>query len=269
MDIKDLVWNPWHGCHKYSEGCQNCYAFFLDKRYNIDTNVVQKNKSGFNLPLKKDKFGNFKIKSGSFVRVCMMSDFFIEEADIWRDEAWKIIRERPDVTFSLLTKRADRIKEHLPSDWQDGYDNVTFAVSCENQKRADERIPYLLDIPAKHRWISLKPFIEKIDLEKYLKTNKIETILAGGENYLGKRPLYYDWVKEIHNQAKKYNVEFIFAQTGNIFIKDGIEYKILDRTTQQIQALKSNLSYPEKNIDKEIEEIYKLKEEKNKKSNKR
>lgn len=53
MDINDKVWNPWHGCHKCSEGCQNCYAYFLDKRYGRDTNEVVKNKSGFNLPIKK------------------------------------------------------------------------------------------------------------------------------------------------------------------------------------------------------------------------
>lgn len=40
MDMNDSIWNPWHGCHKYSEGCQNCYAFFLDKRYGRDTNIV-------------------------------------------------------------------------------------------------------------------------------------------------------------------------------------------------------------------------------------
>ena len=54
MDINDLTWNPWHGCHKCSEGCQNCYAYFLDKRYGRDTNEVMKNKSTINLPIKKD-----------------------------------------------------------------------------------------------------------------------------------------------------------------------------------------------------------------------
>ena len=80
MDINDLTWNPWHGCHKCSEGCQNCYAYFLDKRYGRDTNEVMKNKSTINLPIKKDRNGNYKLPSGSFVRVCMTSDFFLEEA---------------------------------------------------------------------------------------------------------------------------------------------------------------------------------------------
>lgn len=260
MDINDLTWNPWHGCHKCSEGCQNCYAFFLDKRYGRDTSLVTQNKSNMSLPIKKDREGNYKLPGGAFVRVCMTSDFFLEEADEWREEAWSYIRRRPDVTFSLLTKRADRILDHLPADWGDGWDHVQFAVSAENQKRVDERIPYLLEVPTKHRWISVKPFIGEVDLEKYLATGKIETVLAGGENYLGSRPLHYDWVKKLHDQCEKYDIHLIFGQTGNIFIKDGKEYKIHNRTEQMIQALKSGLHYPPVDIEAEIQKINERKE---------
>lgn len=171
----------------------------------------------------------------------MTSDFFLEEADAWRDEAWAMIRQRPDVTFSLLTKRAHRIKDCLPADWGDGWDNVFLAVSCENQARADERIPLLLDVPAKHKWVSLKPFIGEIDLESYLQTGQIETVLADGENYEGMRPLHYEWVKQIYEQCIAHHVEFIFGQTGNVFVKDGRTYYIKDHTTQIDQALASGL----------------------------
>ncbi len=256
MDLNDRIWNPWHGCHKCSEGCQNCYAYFLDKRYGRDTNEVVKNKSDFNLPVKKTREGDYKLPDGCFVRVCMASDFFIEEADAWRIEAWDFIRSRPNVTFSLLTKRAERIKECLPYDWGDGWDNVSFSVSCENQKRLEERMPYLLEIPAKHRWVSLKPFIGEVDIAPYLKTGKIETVLAGGENYMGSRPLHYDWVKKVHDACVENNVQLIFGQTGNIFVKDGKEYKIRNRTDQMVQALRSGLHYPPVDIEKEVEAIY-------------
>lgn len=256
MDLNDRIWNPWHGCHKCSEGCQNCYAYFLDKRYGRDTNEVVKNKSDFNLPVKKTREGDYKLPDGCFVRVCMASDFFIEEADAWRIEAWDFIRKRPNVTFSLLTKRAERIKECLPYDWGDGWDNVSFSVSCENQKRLEERMPYLLEIPAKHRWVSLKPFIGEVDIAPYLKTGKIETVLAGGENYMGSRPLHYDWVKKVHDACVENNVQLIFGQTGNIFVKDGKEYKIRNRTDQMVQALRSGLHYPPVDIEKEVEAIY-------------
>lgn len=260
MDINDKIWNPWHGCHRYSEGCQNCYAYFLDKRYGRDTNEVVKNKSDFNLPIKKDKNGAWKLPSGSYVRVCMASDFFLEEADAWRNEAWDFIRQRKDVTFSLLTKRANRMKDCLPSDWGDGWDNVAFSVSCENQKRLEERIPYLLALPAKHRWVSLKPFIGEVDIEPFLATGKIETVLAGGENYLGSRPLRYEWVKKVHDACEKYDVQLIFGQTGNVFVVDGKEYKIRNRTDQMVQALKSGLYYPPVNVEERVNEIYSRKE---------
>ncbi len=260
MDINDLTWNPWHGCHKCSEGCQNCYAFFLDKRYGRDTSHVSLNKSNITLPIKRDKAGNYKLPSGAFVRVCMTSDFFLEEADAWRDEAWDYIRQRRDVTFSLLTKRADRILDHLPRDWGEGWEHVQFAVSAENQRRVDERIPYLLKVPSKHKWVSVKPFIEQVDLSQYLATGEIETVLAGGENYLGSRPLHYGWVKSLHDQCRTANVRLIFGQTGNIFIKDGKEYKIRNRTEQMIQALKSGLHYPPVDIDAEIAKIIERKE---------
>ena len=93
----------------------------------------------------------------------------------------------------------------------------------------DERIPYLLEIPSKHKWISVKPFIGEVDLDKYLATGQIETVLAGGENYLGSRPLHYEWVKKLHDQCEKYDIHFIFGQTGNVFVKDGKIYKIRSR----------------------------------------
>ena len=260
MDLNDRVWNPWHGCHKCSEGCQNCYAYFLDKRYGRDTSVVVRNKSNFNFPTRKDREGNYKLESGQFVRVCMSSDFFIEEADDWRDEAWDCIRKRPDVMFSLLTKRAHRMMDCLPADWDAGWENVSVSVSCENQKRLDERMPYLLEIPSKHKWVSLKPFIDEIDLDKYLATGQIETVLAGGENYQGSRPLHYDWVKKVHDQCKKYHVRFIFGQTGNIFIRDGKESRIYNRTAQMEEALKTGLHYPPVNIQKELQLIQERKE---------
>lgn len=49
-------------------------------------------KSGFNYPLQKDRKGNYKIQSGEMIRVCMTSDFFLEQADEWWHEAWNIVR---------------------------------------------------------------------------------------------------------------------------------------------------------------------------------
>ena len=91
------IWNPWHGCVKCSEGCQNCYMYYLDSLRDKNGSDIYRTKTGFKYPLSKYRDGSYKVKSGEMLRVCMTSDFFLEEADPWRDEAWQIIRQRPDV----------------------------------------------------------------------------------------------------------------------------------------------------------------------------
>ena len=85
------IWNPWHGCKKCSEGCENCYMYFLDRMRDQDGSRIYKTKNGFRYPLSKNRQGQYKIKSGEMIRVCMTSDFFLEEADPWREEAWAVI----------------------------------------------------------------------------------------------------------------------------------------------------------------------------------
>ncbi len=239
----DTIWNPWHGCIKYSEGCEHCYMYFLDSKRDKKGSDIYRTKTAFKLPLSKNRAGEYKIPPGSTVRVCMTSDFFLEEADAWRGEVWDIIRQRPDVTFFLLTKRAERIREHLPADWNDGWDNVQLNVTCENQKRADERIPILLDIPAKYKGIMVAPFIGPVEIDQYLAGGEIRSVLCEGENYDGCRPLYYEWVKSLHDQCVKYKIPFRFYGTGNVFIKDGKEYH-LPKAYHRVQALRSGLQYP-------------------------
>ena len=162
------IWNPWHGCVKFSEGCQNCYMYFLDKMRGQSGAQIYKVKNNFYYPLAKDRQGNYKIKSGEMVRVCMTSDFFLDRADIWREEAWQIMRARSDVVFLLITKRIHRVAECLPKNWNGGWENVFLTVTCENQNRADERIPQLLALPFKHKGIICAPFLGPVSIKKYL-----------------------------------------------------------------------------------------------------
>lgn len=237
------IWNPWHGCVKCSEGCQNCYMYYLDRvRNERDSSVVTRTGS-FDYPLSKSQGGGYRIKSGETVRVCMTSDFFIEDADKWRDDAWEIMRMRPDVIFFLLTKRPERVAEHLPSEWGEGMENVFFNVTCENQKRADERIPILLRLPFKHKGIMCAPFIGKISIEEYLKSGQIEQVVCGGENYDGARPCDLDWVRSLRAECVAHNVTFCFMETGTVFIKDGRRYHIPKKNIQAKMAYRSGMNF--------------------------
>lgn len=241
------IWNPWHGCKKCSEGCQNCYMFYLDAQRGQDGGKIYRTKAGFRYPLSKTRSGEYKVRSGEMIRVCMTSDFFLEEADPWRDEAWDIIRQRPDVKFFLLTKRPQRVRDHLPKSWGDGWENVMFNVTCENQKRADERIPILLDLPFKHKGIMCAPFIGPVSIRKYLSAGQIEQVLCDGENYGGARPCRYEWVRQLHDECAAFNVTFVFCGTGRRFVKENKVYH-LEGSVQSEQARKSGLSFSGKPI---------------------
>ena len=127
MGSKASIWNPWHGCHKLSEGCRHCYVYRSDGKYGKDSSVVAKTEK-FNLPLQQKKNKTYKIPSGNLVYTCFTSDFLLEEADAWRAEAWEMMRIRHDLRFLFFTKRIDRLAAVLPPDWGDGYDNVRIEV---------------------------------------------------------------------------------------------------------------------------------------------
>ena len=123
------IWNPWHGCVRVSPGCANCYMYFLDRQRGQDGRHIYRT-SSFDYPLQRDQAGRYRVQSGELIRVCMTSDFFLAEANEWREEAGDIMYQRPDVIFFLLTKRPERIRVHLPSDWGEGWENVWLNVTC-------------------------------------------------------------------------------------------------------------------------------------------
>ena len=99
-------WNLWHGCHKISEGCKNCYVYRRDSTVDRDASQVLKTQN-FNLPVKRSRGREYKIPSGSTVWTRFTSDFFIEEADTWRDEAHLMIHRQSDLHFYMVTKCAE------------------------------------------------------------------------------------------------------------------------------------------------------------------
>ncbi|MDE6396989.1 MAG: phage Gp37/Gp68 family protein [Muribaculaceae bacterium] len=237
-----IIWNPWHGCHKISEGCDHCYMYFLDRKRGIDTSRIVRT-SNFDLPLRRDRHGNYKLKPGMQLYVGLSTDFFVDEADEWRADVWRMIRHRTNIAFRILTKRADRIARCLPHDSGDGYPKVMLSVTCENQQRADERLPLLLEIPAAHKGFMAAPFIGPIEAADYLATGQIEEVLCGGENYDGARPCHYEWVKSVSEQCAAHGVTCNFIETVTIFYRNGKRYHIPSKRIQSQQAFRSELSH--------------------------
>ena len=217
------IWNPWRGCHKYSEGCRYCYIHKGDQRRGVDTNNIIRT-DHFYAPVEKKASGEYKMKPGQTVYLCFSTDFLIEEADGWRQECWQMIRERSDLQFIFLTKRIERFLQCIPPDWNEGYETVTVGCTVENQERADFRLAIFRDLPVRHKNIICQPLIGKIDLKPYLEG--VELVVAGGESDMAARPLDYRWVLDIREQCIAHHVHFEFRQCGTHFIKDGKTYRL-------------------------------------------
>jgi hypothetical protein len=230
--------------------------YFLDRMRNRNGREIYRTKTGFYYPLQKDRTGKYKIQSGELIRVCMTSDFFLEEADCWRGEAWEIMYARQDVKFFLLTKRPERVERCLPYNWGNGWENIFFNVTCENQRRADERIPLLQKLPFKHKGIMCAPLIGPIRIAEYLASGEIEQVICGGENYDGARPCHFDWIKSLRAECVNANVTFCFIETGSHFIKDGKHYYLPKKEIQSKMAFKSGMSFQGKPIVFRLEDEY-------------
>ncbi len=216
--------------------------FFLDSLRDADGSVIYQTRN-FNYPLQRKRDGSFKIQSGELIRVCMTSDFFLPDADRWRADAWRLMSERPDVRFFLLTKRPERVEACLPKNWGDGWDNIFFNITCENQSRADQRIPLLLKLPFKHKGVMAAPFIGPLQIEDHLASGQIEQVICGGENYDGARPCNFDWVRSLSEQCKSHDVRFCFIETGTVFVKDGRTFHLPDKKIQSAMALKAGVNH--------------------------
>ncbi len=241
IEAKSKMWNLWHGCRKLSAGCRYCYVYRGDAKRDIDSAVVAKTKS-FDLPVQRKKNGEYRIPSGTTLYTCFTSDFFVEDADPWRAEAWQMMRLRSDLNFMMITKRIDRLQASLPDDWGAGYDNVTICCTAENQDRADYRLPIYKAAPIKHKIIICEPLLERIDLQSYDIGSWAEQVVVGGESGNEARPCNFDWIMEIRNLCVESEVSFWFKQTGAKFIKDGQLYRI-KRHFQHSQARKAGINF--------------------------
>ncbi|WP_368273701.1 DUF5131 family protein [Enterocloster bolteae] len=176
-------WNPWHGCRKISPGCLNCYVYRRDAEFGKDSSIITRT-SSFDLTIRRNRKGIYKLQpEGECVYTCMTSDFFVEGADEWKPEIWKMIRERSDLHFAIITKRIHRFQVGLPEDWGEGYDHVTICCTCENQNRADFRLPAFLNLPIRHRTLIHEPMLEQIE-KHYGQEHKRQTVKRAADNKL-------------------------------------------------------------------------------------
>lgn len=231
-------WNPWHGCRKISEGCLHCYVYRMDAAHGKDSSQIAKTQA-YDLPIRKNRKGQYQIPSGETVYTCFTSDFLLEDADPWRMTAWDMIRARQDLRFYFVTKRIHRFWNCLPPDWGEGWEHVYVSCTVESQQQAEKRLPLFLQAPIRHKSILCEPLLGPIELSPWL-TQEIEEVSAGGESGPEARVCRYEWVQDLSRQCHRAGVPFHFRQTGALFEKDGRLYRI-PRQYQSSQARKAGI----------------------------
>ena len=251
IEWTDATWSPVTGCTPASEGCQNCYAKRIANRFGQEwfpgskcvelEKPVPKPGGGinpyphlFNPTFHKYRLNEpLKWKKPRRVFVCNMGDLFHESVpESWILAVYTAMEKCPQHTFLLLTKRIHRAAEVLNKftgrSWP--LPNVWLGVTAENQQRADERIPILLEIPAAVRFVSIEPMLGPVDIAGHLGFNgprrmgdgliyywvapKLDWVICGGETGPGARPIHPDWVRSLRDQCQTAGAPFFFKQHG-------------------------------------------------------
>lgn len=230
----DATWNIARGCTKVDADCKFCYMYrdsLKGTRYN--PKGVQRTKTVFDLPL--------KLKDPSRIFASSLTDFFHPEIDSYRDEAWEIIRKCPQHTFQILTKRPERIKDHLPDDWGSGYPNVWLGTSIGSQA-AIQRVRDLIDAPpAMIKFLSVEPLHDEVSLwdtyfpyrlirhvpvkDRTRLIDLLDWVIIGGEsgNENGKyryRPCEMGWILKIIEECNLRKKPVFVKQLGTHLSKE-------------------------------------------------
>ena len=209
IEWTEQTWNPVTGCTKISPGCKNCYAETMAKRLRAMKAPGYEN--GFKLTLMPERLNQPKLRKKSTVYfVNSMSDLFHENIpDEFIAQVFEVIKETPQHTYQILTKRADRLPRYTEK-----YDlpiNAWIGVSVEDKAYGIPRIDQLRNIPATIRFLSVEPLLE--DLGK-LNLDGIHWLIVGGESGAKARPMSQDWVVNIKEQCEEQGVAFFFKQWG-------------------------------------------------------
>lgn len=210
IEWTEMTWNPITGCSKVSEGCRNCYAERMAVRLRAMGNRRYIN--GFEPTLHYDLIdAPRRWRRPRVIFVNSMSDLFHERVPApFIARIFDTMRDCPQHTFQVLTKRSDRLRSlipHLP--WPD---NAWIGVSIEDRS-AVYRIADLLAVPAATRFLSCEPLLGPLD---DLQLNGISWVIVGGESGPGARPMRKAWCESIRRQCSHAQVRFFFKQWGGV-----------------------------------------------------
>lgn len=265
IEWTQATWNPIGGCRRVSPGCQNCYAERLAWRFSgegLPFEGLVKNTSmgprwSGRVVLRRRALGWPLTLGPRECFVASMSDVFLEAVpEEYTQAIWGVMAVLPFWTFQVLTKRPERARELLlrttraaalaaasrmlegPADRRRLHRaqglaatrhwpplNVHLGTSVEDQDRADERLPELIQAPAALRWVSAEPLLGAVKLGRYLAPRReaparlgaphgVRWVVAGGESGPGARPMHPDWPRSLRDECTAVGTAFFFKQWG-------------------------------------------------------
>lgn len=235
----DHTFNPWWGCVKVSPACAHCYAETFSKRIGLKVWGQDSERRFFGLKHWQEprRWNAAAEKAGTRSRVfcASMADVFEDRDDLKeaRSDLFVLIEQTPHLDWLLLTKRPENIKrlwpKHFYEPGEDWWPNLWIGTTVENQEYADERIPHLLRIPARVRFLSVEPMLGPIKFK--IHHWPLHWVIAGGESGAKHRPSEVDWFRSLRDQCINAGVPFHFKQWGGLHPKangcelDGREWK--------------------------------------------
>ena len=226
IEWTDITYNPitvksgGHWCRKISAGCANCYA----ENMNLDTTRYGDRSFASGLAYKGEppelELNYAMLESWSRMRkskrifVCSMTDWCGD----WIHRDWQLsmldaMIKAPKQTFMLLTKRAAILEDVVSQNFDESATkNIWFGVSVENQRTANERLPYLVKIKAlgANTFVSFEPLLEPVLIGNYAQS--IDLAIVGAESGKGARPMQEDWVRSLRDEIKAANKAFFYKQ---------------------------------------------------------
>lgn len=217
IEWTEITWNPVTGCDRVAAGCDNCYALALAKRLKAMGAEKYQNDGdprtsgpGFGVTLHPRALTQpYGWRGSKVVFVNSMSDLFHAKVPIsFIRDIFDVIRETPQHTYQVLTKRAlrlERVADRL--EWPD---NLWLGVSVESDDVTD-RIDHLRRTPASTKFLSCEPLLSALP---GLNLEGIDWVIVGGESGPRARPMAPDWALDIRDQCAAADVAFFFKQWG-------------------------------------------------------
>lgn len=219
------TFNPIWGCYEFSPGCDGCYAREWAKFTGHDVWGKRGPRRTFGdkhwaEPLKWDAAA---AAAGEIWTVfCGSMCDVMEDHPVWtteRPKLFRLIRETPHLIWLLLTKRTRNILRFLPPDWGRGYPNVWWGATVEDRKRK-RRIQELAAVPARRRFLSMEPLIERVDLTPE-DLAPLDWVIVGGESGRKRadlRPFDLTWARVLRDQVKGAGKSFFLKQAGDLAV---------------------------------------------------